>query len=150
LWVCLLALFGGLALMFVSLLPARAVERSDPALRRLLYGYNAVLTGLLMVVILAVVNILVYNYFNVTYDWTEHAIYTLSDQSKNILRALEKPTEVYVIMVTNDRQAFDDMRTLLDNCRAINDKLQVQYLSPDLDPDRIQGLATRYQLPVIR
>ena len=51
LWVCLLALFGGLALMFVSLLPARAVERTDPALRRLLYGYNAVLSGLLMLAI---------------------------------------------------------------------------------------------------
>ena len=48
LWVCLLAMVGGLAIMFVSLLPLRAVERSNAVLRRLLYGYNAMLTGLLL------------------------------------------------------------------------------------------------------
>src|SRR5437762_2027264 len=59
LWVCVLAMLGGLAIMFVSLLPARAVERSNMVLRRLLYGYNAVLTGLLLLAILMVVNVLV-------------------------------------------------------------------------------------------
>src|SRR5579862_3158053 len=38
-----LAFVGGLALMFVGLLQARAYERTQPALRRLLHGYNAVL-----------------------------------------------------------------------------------------------------------
>src|SRR5262249_33415585 len=48
LWVFILAMFGGLALMFVSLLPARAAEHTNVGLRRLLYGYNAALTGLLL------------------------------------------------------------------------------------------------------
>lgn len=145
LWMCVLALFGGMALMFVSLLPARAVEHSDPTLRRLLYGYNGVLTGLLLLVILGVVNVLVYNYFNATYDWTESAIYTLSDQSKNILKALDKPTEVYVIIAAADELTYAEVRNLMDNCRAINDKIQVTYVSPDLDRERVAYLASRYQ-----
>ncbi len=145
LWVSLLALFGGMALMFVSLLPARAVEHSEPTLRRLLYGYNAVLTGLLLLVILGVVNVLVYNYFNTAFDWTESAIYTLSDQSKNILKALDKPTEVHVIVAAADDLTYSEVKNLLDNCRAINDKVQVTYLSPDLDRRRVAELASRYQ-----
>jgi hypothetical protein len=146
LWVCLLALFGGLALMFISLLPARAVERSDPALRRLLYGYNAVLSGLLLLAILGVVNVLIYNYSTTAFDWTEASIYTLSDQSKNVLTGLERPTKVYVILPRSEE--LDEIRNLLDNCRAINDKLQVKYFS--LDPedvdqiDKVEDLAKRY------
>src|SRR5262245_35913970 len=55
------ALVGGLLLMFASLQLARTEERSNPSLRRLLYGYNAVLAGLLVVAILVVMNIFVAN-----------------------------------------------------------------------------------------
>src|SRR5437016_1615477 len=76
LWVCLLTMFGGLAIMFVSLMPLRSVERSNAALRRLLYGYNAVLTGLLLLAILLVGNVLIYNYVTPSFDWTQSGIYT--------------------------------------------------------------------------
>src|SRR5207249_7648400 len=58
--ITMLALFGGLALMFASLQLARADERSSPGLRRLLYGYNAVLTGRLVLAILVVLNVSTY------------------------------------------------------------------------------------------
>jgi hypothetical protein len=146
LWVCALAEFGGLAIMFVSLMQARPVERSNAVLRRLLYGYNAVLTGLLLFEILRVGNILVYNYFPLALDWTESGIYSLSDKSKNILQALEKPAKVYVVLRSDHDTERREIRTLLDNCRAVNDKLQVEYVDSDLDLARMRKLMSDYQL----
>src|SRR5262249_19142860 len=47
LWLCIGVALLGLVIMFVSLLLARTEERANVYLRRLLYGYNAVLSGLL-------------------------------------------------------------------------------------------------------
>jgi hypothetical protein len=145
LWVFFLAMFGGLALIFVSLLPARAAERTNPGLRRLVYLFNAGLTGLLVLAILTVVNVLVYNYFPTSFDWTSSRIYSLSDRSKNILKALDKPTTVYVVMVESNDTTFSEVRTLMDNCRAVNDRLRVEYVPPDRSPARVRELQSTYQ-----
>jgi hypothetical protein len=143
LWVCLLALFAGLAIMFLSLMPLRTVERSNATLRRLLYGYNAVLTGLLLLAILLVANVLVYNYVTPSFDWTQSGIYSLSDRSKNILHALDKPTKVYAVVSSSS--SMRELKALLDNCRAVNEKLQVEYLDPDLDIAKMRKLYSDYQ-----
>src|SRR5207302_74013 len=84
-----------LALMFASLQLARADERSSPGLRRLLYGYNAVLTGLLVLAILTVLNVLTYvplpawgSFFSKPSDWTQSNLFTLSTASKNLLASI--------------------------------------------------------------
>jgi hypothetical protein len=143
LWVCLLAIFGGLAIMFISLLPLRAFERSNVTLRRLLYGYNAVLTGLLVLGILLVANVLVYNYVTPSFDWTASGIYSLSDRSKNILHSLDKPTKVYAVVSSSS--TMRELKALLDNCRAVNEKLQVEYVDPDLDISKMRSLYSTYQ-----
>jgi hypothetical protein len=149
LWLCLLALIGGLALMFVSLLPARVAERSSATLRRMVYGYNAILGGLLVVAILLVANVLVYNYLPTSFDWTESSIYTLSDRSKNILQSLDKPTKIYVLVTAAAGDNFyREVQTLVTNCRAVNDKIQVEYVSPDSPADipKVRDLINHYQL----
>src|SRR5262249_52002428 len=145
-WVFLLLVFFGLAIMFLSLQVGRTEERSSPLLRRLVYGYNAVLAGLLVLGILVVTNVLSYAYFNPTYDWTSASIYSLSSQSESRLQGLTKPTKIYVILPKQDE--FDTLRRmqgLLDNCKAINDKIQVEYLSPDVDRERVSQLQEKYK-----
>src|SRR5262245_20753945 len=77
-----LAVFGGLAVMFVALSMARGTEHTQPWLRRLLYGYNAVLTSVLLLAILVALNVLAYvpfapfSYVNATYDWTTGTFYS--------------------------------------------------------------------------
>src|SRR5262249_45007827 len=73
-WVCVLVELAGLAIMFASLLLARTEERSKPLLRRLLYGFNAVLTGLLLLALLVVLNILAYIYLPTASDWTSSGL----------------------------------------------------------------------------
>jgi hypothetical protein len=146
LWVCVLTMIAGLALMFLSLLPARAAVHSNVTLRRLVYGYNAALTGLLLLAVLMVANVLIYNYYLTTsFDWTESSIYTLSDQSRNILKSLDKPTKVYALVSRGDDVATREIRTLLDNARAVTDRLRVEYVSPDLDLEKLRDLKSHYQ-----
>jgi hypothetical protein len=130
--------------MFASLLLAKTEERSNPVLRRLLYGYNAALSGLLLLAILVVGNILVYAYFPATYTWTQtRGITELSDRSKRILRSLKKDAHVYVIMAQGSR-VYPMVRTLLDNCQTVTDKIKVKAISPDLESKELQALKDRF------
>jgi hypothetical protein len=134
-WECLGFLLGGLALMFGSFLLGRTLERSNAVLRRLLYGYNAVLTGLLLFAVLVVFNLLLYaladrGVLSPTYDCTKSGIYTLSSRSQNMLEQLDKPVTVYVLMPIRSSE-YNEVITLLDNCREYTDKIKVESVSPD-------------------
>src|SRR5262249_55053672 len=143
------ALFGGLALLFASVQLARGVERASAPMRRLLYGYNAVLTAVLLAVILALLNVLPYShvwpfgYLDRPYDWTASRLYTLSDRSRNILTSLRQPVHVYLLMRQND-DATSEMITLLDNCRVLTDQLRWEALSPDRNRAQFAKLLEKY------
>jgi hypothetical protein len=151
--LCELAIFGGLAVMFVALQMARSEERTNPSMRRLLYGYNAVLTCLLLVTILGHLNVLAYlplrpfNYVNATYDWTEATLYTLSPESKAFLEKLDQPVKVYVMIPAGDDFLHREVDTLMDNCRRVTNKIEVEELSPDQSPAAVARLIEKYQLP---
>jgi hypothetical protein len=131
--------------MFVSLTLARTQQHASPVLRRLLYGYNAVLTGLLLLAVLVVVNIMAYMYLPTDADWTKGGLHTISARTKSILESLDKPLKVYVFTSTREDRAFEDMRILLEKCQEATNKLQVETLLRDLDPERLQELYRRYQ-----
>src|SRR5262249_31390132 len=56
----------------------------------------------------------------------------------------KKPTRIYVIMASNDPLYFR-MIALMDNCKAATDKLEVDYLSPDRDRERVVSLGKDFQ-----
>jgi hypothetical protein len=151
--LCFLAGFGGLAIMFASLSFARGQEHTSPWMRRLLYGYNAVLSALLLVAILAVFNVLSYvpfrpfSYLNATYDWTEATLYTLSPESREFLSKLDKPVKVYVLLPGGDEFVGREVRTLMDNVRGVTKQVEVVYLSPDYDRRKMLDLEQTYQIP---
>ncbi len=138
---CGAALLGGLVLMFVGLIQARTFERTRPNLRRLLYGYNAILTSLLLVLIVILVNLLPYSgvrpfsYANESIDWTRAGIHTLHPATKNLLAELKQPVKVYVLGSANDRVMFE-MTALLEKCRAIDPQLSWEQVSRDRNRDR--------------
>jgi gliding motility-associatede transport system auxiliary component len=150
----MLALFGGLALMFASLQLARTDERSSPGLRRLLYGYNAVLTGLLVLAILVVLNVSTYvtqipawgAFFSKPSDWTASNIFTLSTESRNVLASIDKPVKVYVLLAKRD-PFYNEVETLMSNVRAVNRKIEVEYVPPDSRPATADELIRKYELP---
>jgi len=133
----LIAIVGGLAVMFASLQLGRSQERSNSTLRLVVYGYNAVLGGLLLLAILIVANVLVYLKFPAYADFTSESIYTLSSRSKSILSGLQKPTKIYAIFSAGD-PIGSEVDTLLSDFREVNDKIQVRKLSPDFDEEARQ------------
>ncbi len=146
------SLLGGLILMFIGLIQARAYERTSPNLRRLLYGYNAILTTLLLILIVGLLNLLPYtgvqpfSYANEAMDWTRAGVHTLHPATKNVLAELKQPVTVYVLGSTGSRLAYE-MTALLDKCRAVNPQLNWEQLSRDRNPLAVAELMQEYQLP---
>ena len=131
--------------MFSSLLLGRGEESDSPTLRRLLYGYNAVLTGLLLLGILAAINVLAYLYLPVSSDWTEAGIYTLADKSQSLLKNLKQPVTIYVMEVQRGDRFDIGMRDLMGNVRALTDKVQAEYVIRDINRDEMNRLKELYK-----
>jgi ABC-type uncharacterized transport system len=136
-------LVAGLAVMFVSVQVVRSEERASAVLRRLLYGYNAVLTGLLLLLILGVVNVLVGLKFTGVIDATQSGQFTLSDRTANILKGLTQPVRVYVIWPTDD-DTMEPIKNLLGNFEDVAPNLKVDYLSPLYNRDALAELMRKY------
>lgn len=146
------ALLGGLVLMFLGLTQARTFERTSPNLRRILYGYNAVLTTALLILIVGLLNLLPYSgvqpfsYANETMDWTRAGIHTLHPATKNLLAELKQPVKIYILGSTNNRVVFETEQ-LVEKCRGISSQLSYERLSRDRNPLAVFELIQKYQLP---
>jgi hypothetical protein len=143
LWVCILLELFGLALMFASLLLARTEERTSPVLRRLLYGYNTLLTGLLLLAILAVANVLAYGAFPGTYNWTKTRGGVISPRTKTIVRRLKDDVYFYVLLARGSR-IYTDVKSLLDNFQTISERVKVETVNPDLQREDVEALRKRF------
>jgi hypothetical protein len=143
-WYCIYVECFGLMLLFGSLMLARVDIRVKVTMRRMLYGYNAALTGLLLLVILLVVNIFTFVTFPASIAWTRTmGLHTLSDEAKQTLGDLKDRVTVYVLMQRYS-ETYNEVNDLLDNCLAVTNKLTVEYVSPDQDAARYRDLASTY------
>jgi gliding motility-associatede transport system auxiliary component len=160
-WILIAACIftAGLIFMFASLQLARAEERANVTLRRVLYGFNAVFLGLLLVMVLIAVNVFSFLKVPSTLVTTEAAFTGLTDPSKTFLRSLDQPVRVYLILpekheervrtmqgVLPYRQLYNDCRGLLIQCEDYSPHFKATYLSPALDSGRIAGLVEQYNI----
>lgn len=146
-WWIVLAIVGGLMVTFISLISVRSLEQDHPGLRRLIYGYNAVLMGFLLLAILIVFNVLVLYFGPATpTDWTASNIYSISPESKKQLAALDKEVIVYVMLGRDP--LGEDVEHLLSTCQTVTKKLKVEKLHPNLmrDQEKIDSLLKQYGL----
>jgi hypothetical protein len=147
-WACAYAELAGLLLLFGSLLLGRAEVRAKPIMRRLLYGYNAVLTGMLLLAMLVVANIIVIVNVPSNVEWNSSGMYSISDKTSNFLASLKEPVKIYVLMSRYGRSQMgpdpQDVRDLLDNFQSASNRVFVEYVSPDLDSTRYKELAKTY------
>lgn len=143
-WTCFYLQFAALVLMFGSFNLARTDIRENVYLRRVMYGYDAIVQSLLLFEILVVANIVLYALVPYTFDWTKsRGAYALSDATKNLIGGLKKEAHMVVIMSQND-PVYRDLRNLLDNCQALSNKLKIDYVSPD-DAEGYRILALRFK-----
>jgi hypothetical protein len=144
-WMVVLAYAAGLGAMFVSLLAVKSQERASAGIRRWIYGYNAFLGGLLFLAILGVVNAWFALYGPEASDWTSTNIYSVSPALKRVLRTMDKPVRVYLLM-DQDTYVYDDMSNLLKNSKNLTDQLDIIEISPSRSPREVDKLLTQFDV----
>lgn len=139
-WLCAYVLFISLVLMFFSFNLARADIRTNVVLRRVMYGYDAVVQGLLLVGILYILNIVIYALVPYTFDWTKtRGAYAISERSKNFISGIKQETNIVVLM-SQGAAVYKDLRVLLDNLHALNHRVHINVISPDFDDEKYEKL----------
>ena len=141
--VALITILVGLAVMFIALQLARSEERTNPSLRRLVFGYNAVLSGVLLLILLAIANAFVSARYTQAIESVDRGDTTLSERATNIAKAIDRPIRFYVIWPADDDLIYP-VRAFLSNLEDVSSQVRVQYLSPTLDHDAVADLARKY------
>ena len=82
-------------------------------------------------------------------DWTRGKTFALSDKAEQQLRDLKKPVEVIVFMLPSgsDRnELYDDVRELLERARRVTDRLHVEFVDVDREPERLKTVGKKYNV----
>lgn len=118
---------------------AVASEKQRPRM-----GANALVSVVGAAVILLAVNYLAMRHY-ARADWTSAGIYTLSDKSLKVVRALQKDVSMHVLWSAGDPTGrFEEAKELLDRYAAASPRLKVEIVDPDLNPERVQLLIQKY------
>ena len=140
LWV-LLILGVGTVTAFVAL-NAKIVSLFFVS-RQARYGANVAISIVFLVGIMVIINVIVNRKFDLTADMTADKLYTLSDQTKNILRALDR--EVRVVAFFSDHTDNPRMQNQLAFARDVlgryareTDKLEVEFIDPTTNPQALK------------
>ena len=131
-WIFLVLEISSLTAFVI--LKRRAVFRFFVS-RQVRYGTNVGIAVLLVTGIAVIVNVIVVQRFDTSADWTGDKIYTLSDQTKNILHGLDREVRViafFSLNGANDQLARDRQRAkyLLEMYQRETDKLTVEFVDP--------------------
>ncbi len=108
--------------------------------KRLKYGSYAVVTTLIVFAIFVVVNLIAGSQ-NWKIDLTANKIYSLSDQTKEVLSRLDQDVEVYVFYKKGEEDP--KVNQLLENYRKVNPHISIQYLDADINPEKVRKFGVK-------
>lgn len=135
----------GAALGLAAVVPARAEERNNPTLRKLVYGTNLGLTALVLLVVLVVANVVFAYRVPNKIDMTASGFYAMSPQTEEFLRELDQPIEAYAVLPGSDSRAENDLRDVLTRFQeASRDKFRVKFLSRVSNTAELAALKADY------
>ncbi|MCC6877184.1 MAG: GldG family protein, partial [Sandaracinaceae bacterium] len=79
------------------------------------------------------------------WDWTEHDLYTLSQRSVEVVRSLDRPVDIWIVLSEAEPE-FRELRNLLARYSAESRRITVHYVDPDRDPQGYRDLQRRFGL----
>lgn len=130
----------GLVLLLGAVLLRPDVVRALLAGRPVKYASNAMVMSLAFVSILGLINFLAVKH-DWEYDATENGQFTLSEQTIQLLRNLDRPVQIIGFFQTGDpRQALAE--DYLARCSSYTDLLTYEMLDPNIEP----AIARSYDL----
>ena len=111
--------------------------------RQARYGANVAISILATLGIAIVLNVIVAQRFDKAVDWTADKFHTLSDQTKNILRGLDREVKVITFFSNSpdnpqSQRQFILAKDLLEAYKRETDKLTVGFVDPYADPQKAE------------
>jgi ABC-type uncharacterized transport system involved in gliding motility auxiliary subunit len=104
--------------------------------RRAFYGTASVLSAIVLLGALAAVNYIAAKKSK-TWDLTKDRIYTLSDQTTNLLKGLQDPVTVEAFFAGGEPE-YLELKSRLDQYTEQTDKLKVDFVDPFKHPARVK------------
>jgi ABC-type uncharacterized transport system involved in gliding motility auxiliary subunit len=121
-----LVILGGIFLV-IWLLFILITGRSFWQKRSTQTGTNALVSTVSLIAILGLINFIAVRY-SPRIDLTENQLYTLSPETQEIVKNLQKPTLVYIF----DKETNPQDQDLLENYRRYNENFEFEIVDPDL------------------
>ncbi len=107
-------------------------------------GFNTGISILAALAILLMANYLSKRHY-VRADWTASGLYTLSDKTTKALAALDRDVKLHVLWSqASARLDFLDLKEILDRYAAASSRIKLEFIDPDLHPDRMQIILDTY------
>ncbi|MEZ0228176.1 MAG: Gldg family protein, partial [Planctomycetota bacterium] len=102
--------------------------------RRSLFALNVILMSVLAIALTVLVDYVTHRHFH-EFDWTRQGVFTISDESVQVAKSLDRDLRVWVIF----REGGDAelVRRLVDHYRAKNARIEVVVLDPVLDSEKL-------------
>ena len=117
--------------------------------RQARYGANVAISLLAVLGIAVILNVVVAQRLDKAADWTADKIYTLSDQTKNILRGLDREVKVIAFFSNSpnnprSQQQHQRAKDLLEMYKRETDKFTVDFVDPYTDPRKKEKHDVRF------
>jgi hypothetical protein len=134
----------GTGLVFLAVQPARAEERNNLRLRRVVYGSNLGMTVVLLLIVLVVGNVVFAMRLPNQLDTTASGFYSLSPQTQELVKRLQPGVTIHAVLPDAGRP-IDDVRQLLTACEdASAGRLKVRFINPTSNKTALADLIGRY------
>ena len=117
------------------------IQKNRTALktRSAAFGFNSIVTTVLVISIIGVLNFLVSRYPG-KLDLTKNKVHTLSDQTTKVVKGLSAPVKAVLF---GKLQQKEQLRPLLENLQGLNPKFEIEYVDPDKEPSRVKTVGIR-------
>jgi hypothetical protein len=113
--------------------------------RRINAGLNVALQVLLAAAVLVMANYIAMRHYK-QFDWTRGHVYTLSEQTENVLRSLQRPVEIIVMMSRGD-EMFQSAQRMFDKYAEVGgDRLRIRYIDPDWNRAEFEHVVEQYPI----
>jgi hypothetical protein len=132
--VWILAIGTGLSVLGIGLQANRIWELLYR--RRSLFAVNALLMSVLAIALTALVDYVTYRHFH-EFDWTRQGVFTISDESIQVAKNLEKNIRIWVIFPGESESEL--VVRLIDHYKSQSPKIEVLKLDPLLDRDKLMS-----------
>lgn len=119
------------------------------------HGSLAVVFTVVFIAVIIVINVLVSalttRFPSMNFDLTKEGLNTLSDEATDVAKEIANETTIYIIgsedairgdeVYSNYSLKYSQVANLADRLHELNDKIKVEYIDPDLNPQFISDYA---------